>query len=426
MKWWVLLGVMAIFIAIPLVFWAQTLSADLPFGEYLYDAGRLLALVGFVFVFFQYVFSSKVKWIERDLGLDKLFGIHRVSGLIGLTFILIHPAFLFLSDIAYGDFPSFSPGKLIGFISLFVFVVAVGAAVLYGRLRLKYEVWKAVHWANYVALPLGFAHSLFLGSDLANQPLRAFWFVLAGLYVAILVYKLWNRVRARRHPFQVTEVVQETHDTWSLYFEGRRVDYEPGQFLILWLIRDGRVSAPHPFTVSSSPTWEKLAISVKAVGDFTATIGDTRISDRAYVDAPYGAFSFLKHDAQNLIFIAGGIGITPFISMLRYMVDRGLERNVLLIWGNKTERDIAFRGELEEMVAAIPALRVVHVMSNQGDWPGDRGYVDGELLRKYTSTIEDPQIFVCGPPVMMVKVIQALRELGVPKGRIHYERFALR
>jgi ferredoxin-NADP reductase len=111
---------------------------------------------------------------------------------------------------------------------------------------------------------------------------------------------------------------------------------------------------------------------------------------------------------------------------LRHMVDSELERNVLLIWANKTERDVAFGDELEEMVTAMPALRVIHVMSNQDDWHGDKGYVDSELLRKYVSTIEDAQFFVCGPPVMMVKVIQALRELGVPKGRIHHERFALR
>jgi len=426
MKKWVLLAVMALFLAMPVVFWAQTLSGGLPLGVYLYDAGRLLALVGFVFVFFQYVFSSKVRWLERGIGLDKLFGIHRTSGLIGLTLILIHPIPLFLSDIVQGYAPSISPLKLVGVVSLLIFVVAAGSAILYGRLRLKYETWKAIHWASYVALPLGFLHSLLLGSDLVRPPLRTFWIVLAALYVAIVLYKLWNRVRVRRHPFQVAAVVQETHDTWSLYFEGKRLDYKPGQFLIVNLIRDGRVSEPHPFTISSSPTRDRLSISVKSVGDFTSTIGHTKTTDRAYIDAPYGAFSFVEHDAPSLVFVAGGIGITPFMSMLRYMHDRELERSVVLIWGNKTERDIAFRDELDDMAAEMLSFQVVHVMSNQEDWPGEKGYVDAAKLQRYMGSVENPQVFVCGPPVMMTKVIQSLRGLGVPKRRIHYERFALR
>jgi ferredoxin-NADP reductase len=249
---------------------------------------------------------------------------------------------------------------------------------------------------------------------------------MAGSWVTILASKLWNRFRVRRHPYQVAQVVQETHDTWSLHFEGRRIDYQPGQFLMVWLIRNGRVSEPHPFTISSSPTKDRLSISVKSVGDFTSTIRDTKPTDRAYIDAPYGAFSFLNHDAQNLVFIAGGIGITPFMSMLRYMADKGLDRTVLLIWGNKAERDIAFRDELDNMVAEMSSLRVEHVMSGQDDWPGEKGYVDAALLSKHLQDVENPQVFVCGPPVMMAKVIAALRELGVPKQRIHYERFALR
>ncbi|MGZ6346091.1 MAG: hypothetical protein ACXWNC_00775, partial [Anaerolineales bacterium] len=183
---------------------------------------------------------------------------------------------------------------------------------------------------------------------------------------------------------------------------------------------------PHPFTISSSPTSGDLSVSVKAVGDFTATVKDTTSADEAYVDMPYGVFSFLNYDAPNLVFIAGGIGITPFISMLRYLVDKKLERKVVLIWGNKTEKDIAFKSELEQMTAAMPSLRIIHVLSNQPEWPGEKGYVDTGLLRKHLEGFENPQVFVCGPPVMMTKVVRSLQQVGVPKSRIHFERFALR
>jgi len=186
------------------------------------------------------------------------------------------------------------------------------------------------------------------------------------------------------------------------------------------------VSESHPFTISSSPTRDELSISVKSVGDFTSTIRDTKTSDVAYIDKPYGVFSFLNHDTKNLVFIAGGIGITPFISMLRYIYDKRLERNVILIWGNKTSKDVAFGDELEKMSSEMPSLKVIHVMSGQDDWQGEKGYVDAEKVKKYVTDLGNTQFFVCGPPVMMSKIVKMLKGLDVPGNRIHYERFALR
>jgi predicted ferric reductase len=232
--------------------------------------------------------------------------------------------------------------KILGVITLLLILATAGAAILYSRLRLKYETWKNIHRASYVIFAMGFVHSFFMGSDLYNWPLRVFWILMACIYVAVLLYKVWNRSRVRRHPFSVAEVSQETHDVWSLHFERRHQDYKPGQFMIVQLVRDGKVSEPHPFTISSSPTEDRLSISVKSVGDFTATIGDTKIADTAYIDSPYGVFSFLNHDDRDLVFIAGGIGITPFMSMLGYIHDKKLERNVILIWGNISFSEISW------------------------------------------------------------------------------------
>jgi NAD(P)H-flavin reductase len=74
----------------------------------------------------------------------------------------------------------------------------------------------------------------------------------------------------------------------------------------------------------------------------------------------------------------------------------------------------------------MPSLRIIHVLSNQPEWPGEKGYVDTRLLHTHLDGFENPQVFVCGPPVMMTKVVKALQQVGVPKARIHFERFALR
>ncbi len=426
MKKWFLFGAMALFVVIPIIFWIPGFLAVTDFTDYPCAIGRILALIGFVLVLFQVALSSRLPWLERTLGLDKLLGVHRVVGVTGFSFMLSHPILHFSSDLLALGTVILKWPMIFGLTAFVVVLITAGSAILYGKLHLKYETWKGIHWFNFVVPPVIFIHSLLLGSDIASQPLLfIYWLFLGALYVLLIASIIWDRIRVRQHPFQVVEVVQETHDTWSLHFKGGPVNHKPGQFAVISLLHNGRATEPHPFTVISSPTSDDLAISVKAVGDFTSTIKDITTDDRAYIGGPYGSFSFLDHDAPNLVFIAGGIGITPFMSMLRYMVDKKLERNVLLKWGNKTEKDIAFRDELEKIAAVMPTLHVVHVLSNQLDWSGEKGYVDLALLRKYLDGVANPQIFVCGPPVMMTKVIRALRQFNMPKKRIHYEQFAL-
>ncbi len=416
----------AFFIVLPIIFWAAALTGGLPRAVYLHEMGKLLGLVGFVLLLFQYVLSSKIKWIEQGIGLDVLFGVHRKIGIIALILIIAHPILFFISEKLQGYQTPMSVLKVLGLVTLLLLLLAAGAALLYGVLPLKYETWKGVHKIAYVIFVLAFIHSFFIGSNLQRWPMRIAWIILAMIFIGILAYKLRQRSLMRRNPFTVAGVVQETYDTWSVHLEGEHPPYNPGQFMIIQLLRDGKTSEPHPFTLSSSPTGDRLSISVKAVGDFTSTIGQTKTTDMAYIDMPYGVFSFLNFNAEDLVLIAGGIGITPFMSMLRYIHDKKLKKNVILLWGSKTEQDIAFRKELEKMEFEMSSFKVVHVLSRQEDWPGERGAIDAEKLKKYVDNFPSNQFFICGPPPMMRAVERTLRELGAPKNRIHYERFALR
>jgi ferredoxin-NADP reductase len=141
---------------------------------------------------------------------------------------------------------------------------------------------------------------------------------------------------------------------------------------------------------------------------------------------PYGTFSFLNHPAEEFVFIAGGIGITPFMSMLRYVRGREENQPILLLWSNKHEKDIVFRNELNDMEQTTPGVKVVHVLSRQDDWPGEKGRIDAKKLRKYVKDFSMPRFFICGPVPMMKTMTSTLRDLGVPGKRIHMERFALR
>lgn len=422
----VLLVLMAFCVAFAVVFWARALAGGLPWPVYLYEAGRVLALMGFVLIAFQYLLSSKIKWVEKGIGLDRLFGIHKRCGAIILIIASAHPLLLLLSERLQGYSTPIGMMKALGMITLLCIWATAGAAILYGKIPFTYETWKRVHRVGYFILPVAFFHSFLIGSALQRGPMRVFWGILGLIYLAALAGRIRQRYTLRRHPFRVAAVSRETDDTWSLHFEGDHKDYAPGQFMVLQLARKGKVSEPHPFTIASSPMRKGLSIYVKAVGDFTCTIGETNRSDLAYIDMPYGIFTFLNHDAERLVFIAGGIGITPFISMLRYICDRKLQKEVILLWANKREKDIAFRDELEKMTSQMSSLKVLHVVSRQEDWPGEKGRIDADKLKKHVGDFHQGEFFLCGPAQMMRDVGKTLSGLGVPKKRIHMERFALR
>jgi len=421
-----LLILIVVCVGIGVWFWLRMVAGGLPWPVYLHDTGRLFALTGFILLVFQFVLSSRIKWVEKGIGLDALLVMHKLCGGLILALATVHPLLILLSERLQGYAAPMGFLKILGLLALLLVWVTAGAALLYGKISLAYETWKGIHRVGYVILPLAFLHSLFIGSTLQRGPLRGFWMILALIYVAVLTGKIRKQYVLRRHAVAVSDVRKETEDIWTLHFEGDHPRYDPGQFLFLGLVRKGRVSAPHPFTIASSPMRKRFSICAKAVGDFTSSLEETRPSDPAYVDMPYGVFSFLNHDARRLVFIAGGIGITPFLSMLRYMQDRGDWKEVILLWANKREKDMAFRAELDRMAAGMPSFKVVYVLSRQEDWPGEKGHIDREKLEKYVENFTEGHFFLCGPPPMMADVKNTLCGLGVRKRRIHAERFALR
>ena len=214
---------------------------------------------------------------------------------------------------------------------------------------------------------------------------RLLWAAMTLAVVCLLLYvRFVVPLRLLRLPWVVDEVVGERGRPWTLVLRPAGhpgMKFLPGQFAWLRIGRSPFAIEDHPFSFSSSAEdGERIAMTIKEAGDFTAGVGALTAGTPAYVDGPHGAFSIDRYEGKGCVFVAGGVGITPVMSMLRTLADRGDARPQLLVFGASRWEDVTFREELEALRARLD-LRIVYVLSEgAGRRRGARGRISGELL----------------------------------------------
>jgi predicted ferric reductase len=402
------------------------------------DVGRNFALIGFMILTLQFLIAARVKWIERAFGFDILIRFHRLIALAAVGLLLLHPLLLAYGGMGWKlliglDLPwSIWVGKA----ALILLVANAALSMVQTRIGLSFEKWRLGHDLLAPAILVLIAvHSWFAGDDLEALTMQALWVGLVLLAASMFVFHRFVRPSMlRKQTYTVRDVRKETGDVWTVELappEGQDVpEHLPGQFHFLTFFRDPALPVEeHHWTISSSPTRKDvLSSTIKAVGDFTSTVGQTKPGDTAAVHGPFGRFSYLVHpEERDLVFLAGGIGITPIMSMLRHMRDTGDDRSVVLLYANRRQEQIVFRRELDEMTAGgAPNLKLVHVLSRPEDgWTGERGHIDRTLIEKHCG--QDPAgktFYVCGPARMAEALISALRSMGVRERMIRREIFS--
>jgi predicted ferric reductase len=404
--------------------------------NFLWNTGRGFALMGITILALQALLAGRFKWITRNFGFDIVIRYHRNISIFAVFLLLFHPLLLMAGGAGWRLIFGGNLYIWLGKTALFLVLLNVLISVYQNKINLKFERWRVSHDVlSSLLIVLTFSHSWYVGTDLRLVPLRILWILLFSAAVWAFIYHRFIRPWIlARNPYEVTEVKEEATKVWTVKLsppKGKNIfDYTPGQFQFIKFLRGrGLPEEEHHWTISSSPSQKKyLSSTIKALGDFTSTMGETQPGDKAVVHAPFGRFSYLFHpEEKDLVFIAGGIGITPLMSMLRYMRDQKEKRPVTLLYGNPNQDSIVFREELGEIEKGEnPSLKVVHVLSNpEEDWTGEKGYIDPEKIKKYCGdNLSQKGFYVVGPPMLIEKSIQNLRDMGVKDKQIHMEIFS--
>jgi predicted ferric reductase len=237
---------------------------------------------------------------------------------------------------------------------------------------------------------------------------------------------------------RVVKKIRETRDITSLFIDGYGEAFgkrRAGQFLTLKLLRDGAWSRPHPFTISCAPEDPLLRVTIKKLGEFTSMIPELEEGAPVIVSGPYGLFCKDIDAHKDIVMIAGGVGITPFLSVLRHFRNIHADNRVLLLWSNRSMEDAFAVEELAEMSREMP-LRVVHNLSRESEASTLSGYAkqaypqvyyepgrcSRDLIRKYLPAV-DPVMFLCGPPPMQDYVLGEIAALDMDPGTVQKESF---
>jgi predicted ferric reductase len=251
--------------------------------------------------------------------------------------------------------------------------------------------------------------------------------VVAGA-VALFYLRVGRPFAASGRAYRLREARAERGGATTLALEAidhPGATFSPGQFAWLKLGDAPYALTEHPFSYSSSAARPGTPeFTLKAVGDFTEGVRELTPGSPVVLDGPHGSFR-PPRPAAGYLLIAGGIGITPVMSLLRTLADADDRRPLTLIYANRSWEEVTFREELDGLRGRLD-LRVIHVLSDPpAGWTGESGRLGAELLeRALPPDALERNHFVCGPPAMVDFVVAELARLGVDAGSVHAERFA--
>ncbi|MBP9817238.1 ferric reductase-like transmembrane domain-containing protein [Candidatus Shapirobacteria bacterium] len=392
----------------------------------LVSVGQISGLLGMVMYAQSIILSARVKWMEKLFGgMDKIYVTHHILGGLSFILLLIHPLVLALSYLpeslkAAGLFfvPPAENWPVYFGISSLLFMMTFLVVTFF--VKLPYQLWKQTHKLLGVAFFLGGLHSFFISSDISYYPmLRYYMMSISVLAMGVWVYRsVLGFLLVRKYGYVITKVeaLNETVTAITMTATGKKMPYNPGQFIFVSFDNRETGREYHPFSLSSAPQEETIQILIKSLGDFTRKVAGLPIGTKVKVEGAYGKFYTQFKPEFDQIWIAGGIGIAPFAGMAKSLDIRNNSKIDLYYCATKQEEMVAM-AEFEKISDSNPNFRIFPFLSER------YGRVDFKFISGLTGNMRDKEIYICGPPAMMKSLKKQFKINGIKKTMIHSEEF---
>jgi len=420
------MNIIVILSLIPVIIWIFMAPIAGRFGDLssiTTSIGQILGLVGMSLFSINLILAGRFKLLDKYFkGLDKVYSKHSKIGAISFSMLLFHPLFLvvkylFISTKQAASF--FVPfTDLIvtwGIISLLIMIILI---TLTFYIKLKYNKWKMSHSFMKLAFFFGVLHTFLISSDISRNNLLRYYILFLVIVAAVISIRkvVFDKLSLNKFNYIVNNINQLNTDILQIEMEpiSRIINFTPGQFSFFSFVNNVVSSESHPFSISSSNLENNLKITVKNLGDYTSQLKNLKQGDSVIIEGPYGHFSYKNVSGKNQIWIAGGIGITPFYSMIQ-----SLEKGYIIdfYYSVKEKEEAVYVKELEEMARNNPNFKF-NLWSAK-----EKGYINAGLVSSLSNGVSDKEIFFCGPPMLMESLKNQFLSLGVDIKKIHYENF---
>ena len=403
--------------------------------------GIIAGLVGTDLMLIQLLLAARLPVIDRAFGHDHALLVHQRMGKPVFYLISAHMLLLWMGYALTARLNVFTeiwdmfttlPDMKIAYLGYGLLTVVVITSLVIVRRKFPYEAWHVVHFLAYAAVLAALPHQFSTGQLFADGTwARYYWLALYfGVATALLIYRFIVPVlRTLRHDLRVSNVVTEAPGVYSIEMTGRSLAdlrVRGGQFFIWRFWSRGLWWHAHPFSLSAAPGILRLKVTVRELGGGTSELGALRIGTRVSIEGPYGLFTDRARTTRRAVAVAAGIGITPIISLLEQGDFAPGEMTVIVRAPDK--EGLYLHQELQKL--CIKKSVALYVLLGRRPKKGHDSWLPAREASRHVdlSTIvpdvRDADVFVCGPRGWTDLVVEDAKQAGVPKFRIHYERFS--
>lgn len=385
-------------------------------------AATFIGGTAFLLMTMTIVLATRPRVLEDVFGgLDRMYQVHKKMGVVAGLLVLVH--FFAAPKEMPAGFEQYTeqlvPSSPMGMIAMILLIISL--AITLNR-KIAYHKWRLPHKAMGVVYFLIIGHMIKAPVVFFDQYGPSGIMVISAAIIGVLAYLYsmfgMNKKTATKYMVEAVNQLERATEV-VLSPIGAAIDYKPGQFAFVEF-KDKALGEPHPFTISSAPNDDKLRFTMKVLGDWTRDIREhLNAGIEVDVRGPYGRFDCAK-GGDKQVWLAGGIGITPFLSTIRALKPND-PREIYLVYTVREEAEALYLDELKSALSAQPNMKLILLQSNEGE------FAKVEIMKsKLETPLKEFDYFLCGPTAMTGAIIKDLKTEGVSKGNIHTEAFEFR